>query len=320
MSKASPPLLGFNNNVRHRGRVFHIQTEDSGVKFLRIVTHLFADGGRIVKTARTDYTEHREKSDMAALVRGLMKEQHKAMFAALRAGELDPLLEEVCGPLDAVTTRADSLLPVDPTATNDLATARVVVGSSLPGARSTAAPQLAPKLPSSSSVAVAPPIRLPEPAATEQAVREGVVALRDSDAPRRQKRSISNPNLRRPTPSVVPPRADAFDLDVASLDKNPPKSAGTPAPPSVRPARKSNPAPRKSRPPIPQRPPPQRGAQAPSPPSASAVPPSLTRPQTGRSSVPQASARSIFGDGAISEQSLDEVILSYLAEDLDESK
>ena len=63
MSKVPPPVLGFNNNVRHRGRIFHIQTEDSGVKFARIVTHLFADGGRIIKTARTDYGEHLEQGD-----------------------------------------------------------------------------------------------------------------------------------------------------------------------------------------------------------------------------------------------------------------
>jgi hypothetical protein len=36
--------------------------------------------------------------------------------------------------------------------------------------------------------------------------------------------------------------------------------------------------------------------------------------------APQSTPRSIFGDGAISEQSLDEVILSYLAEDLEETK
>jgi len=36
--------------------------------------------------------------------------------------------------------------------------------------------------------------------------------------------------------------------------------------------------------------------------------------------APEARARSIFGDEAISEQTLDEVILSYLAEDLDGSQ
>jgi hypothetical protein len=93
------PVLGFNNNVRHRGRIFHIQTEDSGVRFPRIVTHLFADGGRIIKTAKTDYTEQLERQDLAVVVRTMMKDQHKAMFISLRAGEYDVLLERVIGPL-----------------------------------------------------------------------------------------------------------------------------------------------------------------------------------------------------------------------------
>lgn len=87
-----PPLLGYNNNVRHRGRIFHIQTEDSGVNSPRIMTHLFADGGRIVKSTRTDYSEHLESDDMAVVVKNMMKEQHKAMFVALRSGELDGLI------------------------------------------------------------------------------------------------------------------------------------------------------------------------------------------------------------------------------------
>lgn len=86
---AQPPLTGYNNNVRHRGRIFHIQTEDSGVQSPRIWTHLFADGGRIVKSTRTDYSEHVGRSDQNEIVRNLMKEQHKAMFVALRSGELD---------------------------------------------------------------------------------------------------------------------------------------------------------------------------------------------------------------------------------------
>lgn len=95
-----PPLLGYNNNVRHRGRIFHIQTEDSGVNSPRIMTHLFADGGRIVKSTRTDYSEHLEQDDMSVVVKNMMKEQHKAMFVALRSGELDGLIgfEEVAAP------------------------------------------------------------------------------------------------------------------------------------------------------------------------------------------------------------------------------
>ncbi len=55
----------------------------------RIMTHLFADGGRIVKSTRTDYSEHVGRSDMVEVVKRLMKEQHKAMFVELRSGVLD---------------------------------------------------------------------------------------------------------------------------------------------------------------------------------------------------------------------------------------
>jgi hypothetical protein len=308
VSKAPPPLLGFNNNVRHRGRIFHIQTEDSGVKFPRIVTHLFADGGRIVKTTRTDYSEHLAKPNMATVVRGMMKEQHKGMFAALRAGDLDTLLEQVCGPLEAAKGKpAESK---DPTATNDLETARVVVAKN----EAPAAPPESAEMPVAAVAA-----EDPAPIADAQAVIASMKALRDSEgAPR--KRAITNPNLRKPTPSVAPPPAEAFDLDVASLDKNPPKPARS-SPQSARPPRKSNPAPRKSRPPIPARNPP---AAMPAPVAAAASgdvgPSSLGRPQPRLATAPQPPSRSIFGDGAISEQSLDEVILSYLAEDLEETK
>lgn len=97
MSAHASPLVGFNNNVVHRGRVFHIQTEDSGVKHPHVITHLFADGGRIVKSHRTDYTEHLEKPDRVQVLRNLMKEQHKAMFIALRDGSLDSLILEIFG-------------------------------------------------------------------------------------------------------------------------------------------------------------------------------------------------------------------------------
>ena len=84
------PLLGFNNNVRHKGRVFHIQTEDSGVKHPHIITHLFADGGRILKTTKTSYAELLEDPGMAEKVRAMMQEQHKTMFVSLRDGSFEP--------------------------------------------------------------------------------------------------------------------------------------------------------------------------------------------------------------------------------------
>jgi hypothetical protein len=92
--KAPSPLLGFNNNVRHKGRVFHIQTEDSGIRHPHIITHLFADGGRILKTHKTSYAEHIGNDRLPETVRAMMQDQHKAMFIALRDGGFDYLFEE----------------------------------------------------------------------------------------------------------------------------------------------------------------------------------------------------------------------------------
>ena len=61
MTKAPSPLLGYNNNVRHKNRVFHIQTENSSVKHPHIITHLFMDGGRILKSVKTSYARARRQ-------------------------------------------------------------------------------------------------------------------------------------------------------------------------------------------------------------------------------------------------------------------
>ena len=87
--KATSPLLGFNNNFRHRGRLYHIQTEDSGVKHPHVITHLFVDGGRILKSIKTSYAHILGQDAMSDTVRQMMKEQHKAMIIALRDGHFD---------------------------------------------------------------------------------------------------------------------------------------------------------------------------------------------------------------------------------------
>ncbi len=109
MDRPPPPLLGFNNNVLHNGRTFHIQTEDSGIKYCRIVTHLFADGGRIVQTRRTDYTPQLDQPDLIEQVRQLMKDQHRMMFSALRSGEFDEVIRSTFeGPTLAEVEAANS--------------------------------------------------------------------------------------------------------------------------------------------------------------------------------------------------------------------
>lgn len=86
---AASPLLGYNTNVRHLGKLYHIQTEDSGTDHAHIFTHLFADGGRIIASKKTTYRQHLASSEFPDLVKRLMRESHKAMFIALRDGLFD---------------------------------------------------------------------------------------------------------------------------------------------------------------------------------------------------------------------------------------
>jgi hypothetical protein len=85
--------LGFNNDLKYKGRVFHVQTEDSGLDKPHVITHLFADGGRIIRSFKRSYTEHVEDKDVAVFVKTLMKGQHMEMVLALREGKFDGIVE-----------------------------------------------------------------------------------------------------------------------------------------------------------------------------------------------------------------------------------
>jgi hypothetical protein len=84
--------MGFNNNVKYQGQVFHVQTEDSGLDAPHIITHLFADGGRIIKSHKRSYAPDVHRPDVAQHVRGLMKGQHMEMVLHLREGRFDAVI------------------------------------------------------------------------------------------------------------------------------------------------------------------------------------------------------------------------------------
>jgi hypothetical protein len=121
--KTQSPVLGFNTNVRHKGKVFHIQTEDSGVKHPHIITHVFADGGRILKSTKTSYADHVSEPNLTETVGTMMKDQHKAMFMALRDGAYDDLIDGPAAPeaaraAAAAAPKAPRIEPVSPGPSN----------------------------------------------------------------------------------------------------------------------------------------------------------------------------------------------------------
>jgi pSer/pThr/pTyr-binding forkhead associated (FHA) protein len=96
--------MGFNNNIKFNERTFHVQTEDSGLDQPHVVTHLFADGGRIIKSHKRSYASHVDRADVTEYVRALMKAQHLEMVLALREGRFDEVIEgRAIGGLDTLT-------------------------------------------------------------------------------------------------------------------------------------------------------------------------------------------------------------------------
>src|ERR1700730_13679793 len=95
--KAAAPVVGFNHNVKYGPRVYHVQTEDSGLPHAHYITHLFV-GGNIVSSMKSSYAEKAGERDLARVVRGLMEHQHKAMLRRLVAGEFDELAERLSAP------------------------------------------------------------------------------------------------------------------------------------------------------------------------------------------------------------------------------
>jgi len=88
----NPMQSGFNTNCRYRGVVFHVQTEDSGIKTPVIVTHLFQQGN-VIASCRGDYSDQLEKQDWVERVRQQMQAQHKSMLRQLIHGEHDAAIE-----------------------------------------------------------------------------------------------------------------------------------------------------------------------------------------------------------------------------------
>jgi hypothetical protein len=378
MAKFQSPLLGYNNNVRHRGRIFHIQTEDSGVNHPHIITHLFMDGGRILKSFKRSYAEHVGSDKLSETVRLLMKEQHKAMFIALRDGQFDHLLEpekdekKEGGPpaakVDTATAaKAKPAAKAEPAAQAEAAPAPKVEGPKekekekekelAPPPTEARANDVSPVTVRDASLDDAPPqnpdkipsfieelapdttedrrteIEVPSPADSDEslpvvelgpivaaagaevlaAAAEAPSTIRDSDKCNISiaeltldfdalERDSHAPGPYLPANDLPPPPQNLFAKKprTATYSTVEPSTHHDWVPPPSRPAAPVQTTTQK---------PPSEGRYAPARPAAIFG--------ASSSSSPKPASHSIFSDDLISDKSLDEVILAYLAEDLD---
>ena len=336
MSKAPSPLLGYNNNVRHKNRVFHIQTEDSGIKHPHIITHIFMDGGRILKSVKTSYADHVGEEKLGDIVRQMMKEQHKAAFRALRDGELDPIVDEALAaaaargslrpppprvptppPESAPKTQRDERPPA-PAEASPLTLDLDALDTAQPAASFKPEGDLPPPPPNVLTARGGDPGTGRYRTLEDRAGEERAPQSRKSERPPRTDRMPSAPpaahakkSERPPPASVRPPRSERPPRTAAKSDR-PRSDRG-----AVREERVKRNDPRAEPPSEPKQPVATGSSRPQREPAKRAPGPAAVRPAAifGQARPQQSS---IFGEDIISDKSLDEVILSYLAEDLEE--
>ncbi|MEO8218842.1 MAG: hypothetical protein ABI718_17340, partial [Acidobacteriota bacterium] len=81
-------ITGFNTDVDHNDKVYHVQTEDKGILNPYIESLVYV-GGEILASKKTSYAEQAETGVDEKWISGLMEQQHRTMIAAVVRGRLD---------------------------------------------------------------------------------------------------------------------------------------------------------------------------------------------------------------------------------------
>jgi hypothetical protein len=82
-------ITGFNTDIKHNEKVYHVQTEDKGVGNPYIESLVYV-GGEILASKKTSYAEQLKAGRIDdKWIGGLMEQQHRTMIAAIKRGRFD---------------------------------------------------------------------------------------------------------------------------------------------------------------------------------------------------------------------------------------
>lgn len=96
-------ITGFNTDIKHNEKVYHVQTEDKGVGNPYIESLVYV-GGEILASKKTSYAEQLKTGVDDKWIGGLMEQQHRTMIAAIKRGRFD-------APADATKSTQNRPLP-----------------------------------------------------------------------------------------------------------------------------------------------------------------------------------------------------------------
>jgi hypothetical protein len=81
-------ITGFNTDIKHNDKVYHIQTEDKGLQNPYIESLVYV-GGEILASKKTSYAEQAKGGVDEKWIGSLMEQQHRTMIAAIKRGRFD---------------------------------------------------------------------------------------------------------------------------------------------------------------------------------------------------------------------------------------
>ena len=122
-------ISGFNTDIEHNNTVYHVQTEDKGLRS-RLIVSLVYDRGTILASKRASYDDLVEGELDEKVLADRLNRQHKLICAAVKAGRIGELKEMASKDRDKA---AHADVPVEVAASESLANVPVTpVSSPLP--------------------------------------------------------------------------------------------------------------------------------------------------------------------------------------------
>lgn len=92
MAESTAVITGFNTDVKFRGVVYHVQTEDKGTTNPLIETLIYK-GGEILGSRRLPYKDLVAEGDEAAITK-LMEDQHNGVIMEVKRGKFAPATDQ----------------------------------------------------------------------------------------------------------------------------------------------------------------------------------------------------------------------------------
>jgi hypothetical protein len=109
-------ITGFNTDVSHEGRVYHVQTEDRGTENPCLESLVYV-GGTIIAKKRTSYKDELGKGVTDDMIASRLKRQHQVIIAAIKAGRIEDLIRlstRDSVPSEPVVEKSLAVVPATP--------------------------------------------------------------------------------------------------------------------------------------------------------------------------------------------------------------